>query len=152
MRRAAACPVGPYAIIARALDRDLAGRYPMAADFAADLRRFLGNFPVRARAPRYVCCAQICTAAWGGVFGALLTLVALISAVAITTTQMIEARHQRDFARRQLARAESFNELMGYVLTDAAPAGKPFTVNELLARAAQYCSASVPTMSIALRS
>jgi tetratricopeptide (TPR) repeat protein len=60
----------------------------------------------------------------------------LIGAVAITTSQMIEARHQRDLARRQSARAESFNDLMGYVLTDAAPAGKPFTVNELLARAA----------------
>jgi len=50
--------------------------------------------------------------------------------------QMIETRNERDFARGQLARAESLNELMSYVLSDAAPAGKPFTVNELLARAA----------------
>ena len=125
------------AIIARALDRDVAGRYPMAADFAADLRRFLGNFPVRARRPtRTYVARKFAQRHWGGVLGALLTLVALISAVAVTTSQMIEARQQRDFAHRQLARAESFNELMGYVLTDAAPAGKPFTVNELLGRAA----------------
>jgi serine/threonine-protein kinase len=125
------------AIIARALDRDPARRYPMAADLAADLRRFLGNFPVRARRPTRTYVAQkFAQRHWGGVLSVLLTLIALIGAVAVTATQMVEARHQRDFARRQLARAESLNELMGYVLTDAAPAGKPFTVNELLARAA----------------
>src|SRR5450631_1282595 len=37
------------AIIARALDRDPTRRYSMAADLDADIRRFLGNFPVRAR-------------------------------------------------------------------------------------------------------
>jgi eukaryotic-like serine/threonine-protein kinase len=125
------------AVIARALDRDPARRYPMAADLAADMRRFLGNFPVRARRPtRTYVVRKFAQRHWGGVLGAVLTLIVLIGAVAITTSQMIGARHQRDFARRQLARAESLNELMSYVLTDAAPAGKPFTVNELLARAA----------------
>ena len=123
-------------IIARALDRDPARRYPMAADLAADVRRFLGNFPVHARHPtRTYVARKFAQRHWGGVLSALLTLIVLIGAMAVTTLQMLEARHQRDFARRQLARAESFNELMGYVLTDAAPAGKPFTVNELLARA-----------------
>jgi eukaryotic-like serine/threonine-protein kinase len=125
------------AVIARALDRDAARRYATAADLASDIRRFLGNFPVRARRPtRTYVVRKFAQRHWGGVFGALLTLIVLIGAVAITTTQMVEARHQRDFARRQLARAESLNELMSYVLTDAAPSGKPFTVNELLARAA----------------
>jgi tetratricopeptide (TPR) repeat protein len=109
----------------------------MAADLAADLRRFQGNFPVHARrATRAYVARKFAERNWGGVLGALLTLIVLISAVAVTTLQMLEARHQRDFSRRQLARAESLNELMSYVLTDAAPAGKPFTVNELLARAA----------------
>jgi len=125
------------AIIARALDRDATHRYPTAADLAADIRRFLGNFPVRARRPtRTYVARKFAQRHWGGVLGALLTLIVLVGAVAITTLQMIEARHQRDFARTQLSRAESLNELMSYVLTDAAPAGKPFTVNELLARAA----------------
>ena len=109
----------------------------MAADLAADIRRFLGNFPVHARRNTRTYVARKFTQRhWGGVLSALLTLIVLVGAVAITTLQMVEARHQRDFARRQLARAESFNELMRYVFTDAAPAGKPFTVNELLARAA----------------
>jgi eukaryotic-like serine/threonine-protein kinase len=125
------------AIIARALERDPVHRYPMAADLAADIRRFLGNFPVTAqRSTRRYVVRKFSQRHWGGVLGAFLTLAFLICAVAITTSQMIEARHQRDFARRQLARAESSNELMSYVLTDAAPGGKPFTVNELLARAA----------------
>ena len=125
------------AVIARALDRDPARRYRTAADLAADIRRFLGNFPVRARRPtRTYVARKFAQRHWGGVLGALLTLIVLIGAVATTTLQMVDARHQRDFARRQLARAESLNELMSYVLTDAAPAGKPFTVNELLARAA----------------
>jgi tetratricopeptide (TPR) repeat protein len=125
------------AVIARALDRDPTRRYPMAADLAADIRRFLGNFPVRARrATRTYVARKFAQRHWGGVFSALLTLIVLFSAVGVTTSQMIEARRQRDFAGRQLARAESLNELMGYVLTDAAPAGKPFTANELLGRAA----------------
>jgi eukaryotic-like serine/threonine-protein kinase len=125
------------AVIARALDRDPARRYRMAADLAADLRRFLGNFPVNARRPtRTYAARKFAQRHWGGVLGTLLTLIVLISAVVITTSQMIEARHQRDFARRQLSRAESLNELNSYVLTDAAPAGKPFTANELLGRAA----------------
>jgi serine/threonine-protein kinase len=124
------------AIIARALEREPARRYPMAADLAADIRRFMGHFPVRARrSTRTYVARKFAERHWGGVLGALLTLIVLISAVAITTLQMFDARHQRDFARRQLARAESLNELMSYVLTDAAPAGKPFTVNDLLARA-----------------
>jgi serine/threonine protein kinase/tetratricopeptide (TPR) repeat protein len=124
------------AVIARALDRDPARRYPTAADLAADIRRFMGRFPVHARrSTRAYVARKFAQRHWGGVLSALLTLIVLISAVAITTLQMLDARHQRDFARRQLARAESLNELMSYVLTDAAPAGKPFTVNELLARA-----------------
>jgi eukaryotic-like serine/threonine-protein kinase len=124
------------AVIARALERDPTRRYSMASDLAADIRRFMGNFPVHARrSTRTYAARKFAQRHWGGVLSALLTLIVLIGAVAITTLQMLEARHQRDFARRQLARAESLNELMGYVLTDAAPAGKPFTVNELLARA-----------------
>src|SRR5204862_4649955 len=42
---------------------------------------------------------------------------------------------QRDFALRQLSRAEAINDLNSFLLSDAAPSGKPFTVGELLARA-----------------
>ena len=42
---------------------------------------------------------------------------------------------QRDFALRQLSRAEAINDLNVFLLSDAAPSGKPFTVGDLLARA-----------------
>jgi serine/threonine-protein kinase len=125
------------AIIARALDRDPQRRYATAAEFAADIRAFLGNSPVQARpATRAYIAHKFAQRHWGGILSALLVLLVLIGATVVTTLQLIEARHQRDFARTQLARAEALNELNYYVLTDAAPAGKPFTVMDLLGRAA----------------
>jgi tetratricopeptide (TPR) repeat protein len=125
------------AIIARALDRDPARRYATAADFGADVRSFLGNFPVGARpASRAYIARKFAQRHWGGVLSVLLTLLVLTVATIITTLQLFEARRQRDFARTQLARAAALNDLDNYVLMDAAPAGKPFTVNDLLARAA----------------
>jgi len=125
------------AVIARALDRDPARRYATAAEFAADIRSFLGNFPVQARpASRAYVARKFAQRHWVAVLSVLLTLLVLIGATLVTTLQLFEARHQRDFARTQLARAEALNDLDNYVLTDAAPAGKPFTVNDLLGRAA----------------
>jgi tetratricopeptide (TPR) repeat protein len=45
------------------------------------------------------------------------------------------ANVQRDFALRQLSRAEAINDLNSFLLSGAAPSGKPFTVGELLTRA-----------------
>jgi serine/threonine-protein kinase len=125
------------AIIARALNAEPTRRYATATEFAADIRAFLGNFPVQARpATRAYVAHKFAQRHWGGILSVLLTLLVLIGATVITTLQLFEARRQRDFARSALARAEALNELNNYVLTDAAPAGKPFTVNDLLGRAA----------------
>src|SRR5262249_45210353 len=40
-------------------------------------------------------------------------------------------------AFRQLSRAEAINDLNSFLLSDAAPSGKPFTVNQLLGQAEQ---------------
>jgi len=126
------------AVLARALDRDPARRYATAAEFAGDIRSFLGNFPVQARpASRAYVARKFAQRHWGGVLSVLLTLLVLVGATFVTTLQLFEARRQRDFARTQLARAEALNDLDSYVLMDAAPAGKPFTVNDLLGRAAR---------------
>jgi serine/threonine-protein kinase len=125
------------AVIARALEREPAHRYPTATELVADIRAFLANLPVSARlATRAYVAHKFAQRHWGGILTALLTVLLLIGATVVTTLQMLEARRQRDFARTQLARAEALNELDNYVLTDAAPAGKPFTVNDLLRRAA----------------
>jgi serine/threonine-protein kinase len=125
------------AVIARALERDPARRYATATEFAADIRAFLDNCPVSAQpATRVYLARKFARRHWGGILTALLTLLVLIGATVVTTLQMLEARRQRDFARAQLARAEALNELNTYVLTDAAPGGKSFTVMDLLGRAA----------------
>lgn len=125
------------AIIVRSLSRDCAHRYVTAAELAADLRSFLGNFPVQAREPtRLYVAKKFARRHWGGILAALLIAFVLIGGSLITALNMLEARRQRDFALAQLARAEGLDELNQYILSGAAPVGKPLTVNDLLARAA----------------
>jgi eukaryotic-like serine/threonine-protein kinase len=124
------------AIIARALSRDPARRYPTAADFAGDLRAYLGNFPVQARPPtRAYIAHKFAQRHWGGVLSVVLTLLVLLGATLVTTLQTLEARRQRGFALAQLGRAEAINDLNFYVVNDAGPAGQPVTAKGLLARA-----------------
>lgn len=124
------------AIIARALSREPAQRYPTAAEFAADLRAHLEDFPVRARpATRAYVARKFAQRHWGGVLSVVLTLLVLLAATVVTTLQTLEARRQRGFALAQLGRAEAINEFNSYVVNDAGPAGQPVTVRGLLARA-----------------
>jgi tetratricopeptide (TPR) repeat protein len=124
------------AIIARALNRDPTRRYTTAAEFAADARAFLGNFPVRARpaTPAYIA-HKFAQRHWGGVLSVTLTVLMLLAASIITTLQTLDARKERDFARMQLGRAEAINDLNYYVVNDAGPAGQPITARGLLGRA-----------------
>ena len=62
-------------------------------------------------------------------------LMAIVAGTAGTLIQARTAREQRDFAFRQLTRAEAINDLDNFILTDAAPSGKPLRLNELLERA-----------------
>ncbi len=124
------------AIIARALSRDPALRYATAAEFAADLRAYLENLPVRARpATRAYVARKFAQRHWGGVLSVVLTLVVLLSATVVTTLQTLEAWRQRNFARMQLGRAEAINDFNYYIVNDAGPAGQAVTVRGLLARA-----------------
>jgi len=124
------------AVIARALNRDPAHRYPTAAELAEDLRAFLSNLPVRARpATRAYVAHKFAQRHWGGVLSVVLTLLVLLAATVITTLQTLEARRQRDFARLQLGRAEAVNDLNYYVINDAGPAAQPITARGLLGRA-----------------
>jgi len=122
-------------IIARALKKDPAERYSSVAALADDLRRYLRNEPINARpdalAYRGVKFVRRNRAA---VALAMLAAIATVAGITGTWIQMRTARAQRDFALRQLSRAESITDLDNFLLADAVP-GKPFTVEELLARA-----------------
>ena len=123
-------------IVAKALKKDPQERYPSAAAFAADLRAYLAHEPISARPDTLAYRARkfIRRNRIPAVLAAV-AVVAMILGIAGTLMQARRARRERDFAFRQLEHAEAINELQSYVLSDAAPSGKPITVNELLDRA-----------------
>jgi eukaryotic-like serine/threonine-protein kinase len=144
-------------IVAKALKKNPQERYVSVTAFADDLRRYLANKPVAARpdsfryrATKFVGRNRVAVA-----FSAL-AIAAICAGVAGTivqaqraTMQAIAAHEQRDradaaaraateerdFALRALSRTEAINDFNGFLLFDAAPSGKPFTVGDLLARA-----------------
>jgi len=125
-------------VLATALKKNPAERYISVAAFAEDLRRYLSHEPISARpdtltyrALKFVLRNRASTAL------AAFALIALLAGVTGTLMQARTARRQRDFALRQLARADRINYLNDFLLTDAAPSGKPLTITNLLERAEQ---------------
>jgi eukaryotic-like serine/threonine-protein kinase len=123
-------------IVAKALKKNPAERYSSATALADDLRRYLKHEPISARPDtlRYHA-AKFARRNRMSVALAAAALVATVAGLVGTLIQARAARNERDFAFGQLARAESINDLNSFVLSDAAPSGKPFTVNDLLSRA-----------------
>jgi len=124
------------AIMLKALRGAAESRYASAAAFAADLRRWLDGKPVEARrgGHRYRM-AKFARRHRVPVISAALAILALAASV---TGILVQSRHaaraamiareQRDFALRQLSRAEAINDLNALLLSDVAPGGRPFTV------------------------
>jgi serine/threonine-protein kinase len=123
-------------IIAKALKKDFSERYPSVTALADDLRRYLKNQPISARPDRLAYrAAKFVSRNRTAVAFATLAVIATLAGVVGTLIQTRTARAQRDFALRQVERSEALNEFHEFLLSDAAPSGKPFTVNELLRRA-----------------
>jgi len=123
-------------ILARALKKEPAQRYSSVTALAGDLRRYLRHEPIAARPDTLAYRAgKFVRRNRAPVALGVLALVASIGGVIGTLLQARTARIERDFALRQLARAETINDLNTFVLSDAAPAGQAFTVDDLLARA-----------------
>jgi serine/threonine-protein kinase len=130
------------AIIARALRREPGQRYATATELAADLRRFLGNFPVEARTltRRYVA-QKFVQRHWGAVLSVVLTLLVLIGATVVTSMQTLEARRQRDRALEEAKRANAQADLTQYILSDQLGRLSPEAESRRLARARQFVAA-----------
>ncbi|MFN2622812.1 MAG: protein kinase [Chthoniobacterales bacterium] len=144
-------------IVMKCLQKDRARRYATANALAMDLERHLNHQPVLARPDtRAYRMAKFVRRHRASATFAAVVFIALIGGLTGTITEARRAtRHaalaetqrrradeqaraanaQRDFALRQLSRAEAINDLNTFVLTDAAPSGKTFTVGDLLARA-----------------
>jgi len=123
-------------IVAKTLKKDPQDRYASVTALADDLRRYLRHDPISAR-PDTVAyrAAKFVRRNRTAVGLATLALAGVISGVVAAIIQAHTARVQRDLAFRQLSRAEAINDLNSFLLSDAAPLGKPFTVNELLEQA-----------------
>ncbi len=144
-------------IVMKCLQKDRARRYETANGLAMDIERHLHHQPVLARPDtRAYRVAKFVRRHRASVTFASLIFLALLAGLTGTITQARRAtqqarleeaqrrradeaaRHanqQRDFALRQLSRAEAINDLNSFLLSDAAPVGKSFTVGDLLARA-----------------
>jgi serine/threonine-protein kinase len=123
-------------IVGKALKKNPKERYASVTAMADDLRRYLRHEPISAR-PDTLSYRSARFVGRNRAAVALATLAFLVSLAGVVGTllQARTARAQRDFALSQLSRAEAINDLNAFVLSDAAPSGKPFTVNDLLARA-----------------
>ena len=144
-------------IVGKALKKQPGERYASATAFADDIRRYLDHQPISARADSLSYrAAKFVRRNRLPVALASAAIVALLAGLAGTLTQAdratrqaklaegesaradSEARlatQQRDFALRELSRAEAVNDFNVFLLADAAPSGKPFTAGELLSRA-----------------
>ena len=123
-------------IVAKAMKKEPRERYSSVTAMADDLRRYLRNEPISARPDTLSYRAiKFVRRNRTAVVLATLAIVATAAGLVSTLMQARTARAQRDFALRQLVRAQSTIEFNEFLLSDAAPSGKPFTVNELLGRA-----------------
>jgi serine/threonine-protein kinase len=123
-------------ILGKALKKIPAERYTSVLAFADDLRRYLENKPVLARPDSLgYRTAKFVRRNLAMVTVGSVALVAVLAGVAAIVIQGRIAQKERDFAFRQLARAHQHDDFLEFLLSDAAPMGKPFTVNTLLDRA-----------------
>jgi serine/threonine-protein kinase len=123
-------------IVAKALKKEPEQRYASAGEMAEDIRRYLNHQPIGARPDTLAYrTAKFVRRNQAAVALASLALLGIAAGVTGTVLQARTARAERDFAFRQLSRAEAINDLQNYVLSNVGPDGRPFTVNDVLARA-----------------
>lgn len=112
-------------IVAKALKKNPQERYASVTALADDLVRYLRNEPISARPDTLTYrAAKFVRRNRAAVALASLAFVATMAGVAGTLVQARRARVQRDFALRQLSRAEAINDLNEFVLSDSPPPGE----------------------------
>jgi serine/threonine-protein kinase len=123
-------------IVAKALKKNPAERYASVTALADDLRRCLRSEPISARPDTLSYrAAKFVRRNRTAVSLATLAIVGTAAGMVGTLFETHTAHMQRDLALHQLSRSQAVVEFNEFLLSDAAPSGKPFTVNELLGRA-----------------
>ncbi|MGB0714446.1 MAG: protein kinase domain-containing protein, partial [Phycisphaerae bacterium] len=133
-------------IVRKALEKDREQRYGTAAEFAADIRRFLKNEPVTARPPstlyQLTKFARRNRALIGGLAA---TILALVVGLTLALFSLLEANRQRDqkqiaLEQKEVALSESyevsrfFNEMFKYATPTEL--GKDVPARQILDKAA----------------
>ena len=120
-------------IVAGALRKAPDDRYPSVTALIDDVRRYLRHEPVSVRAPHWrYRAARFVGRHRTGVSVAAATAALLVTATLVATTQMLEARRQRDAAAFQARRAQASSEFMRYLVTQIGE--RPMTMREVLDR------------------
>ncbi|MCB9854211.1 MAG: serine/threonine protein kinase [Phycisphaerales bacterium] len=108
-------------IAAKAIDKDKSRRYQSAAEFAADIRRYLSDEPISARPPTAVYQLRMFARRNRGlVRGAAIGAAALLVAAVISTQQAFIAMNARDLAQAEETRARHQAYLAGIAAAAAA--------------------------------
>jgi serine/threonine protein kinase len=119
------------AIVSKALRKLPRERYATAAALADDLKRYLQNEPVLARANLATYRIQKFVRRYrAAVVGTAAAVLALIAATAFALYQMREAQIQRDQSREQARRAELQAEFVSLMMSNVGD--KPTTAEQLL--------------------
>ena len=122
-------------VLARSLKKAPEERYASVKEFADDLRRYLNDEPVLARAEntwyrarKFVSRHRV-TVGLGSI-----ALVAILATAGIALREAGEAQAERDRALALSSRNEAVAEFLNILVTEAAATNKPVTVNEMLTR------------------
>jgi serine/threonine protein kinase len=122
-------------IVLKALKKSPAERYHTVEAFAEDLRRYLNDEPVSARADSFAYRAtKFVVRNKLAVFAAAIVLLTVVAAAVISIRQAVEATRQRDRALALAARNEAVVDFVTSMLTEVAPADQPVRVADLIER------------------
>jgi eukaryotic-like serine/threonine-protein kinase len=123
------------AILEMALQGEPGRRYPTAAAFREELVRYLQHEPVNARRGTALYVARKFVARHRvPVIGFAAALISLCATLIFALGQARVAATERDRAFTLAIRNSAVTEFLGMLITEAAEAGKPVTVNDMLAR------------------
>jgi serine/threonine-protein kinase len=123
-------------ILAKAVKKAPEERYTNAVAFADDLRRYLSQEPVTARADTLTYrVGKFVRRHRAAVASVSVGVLALLSLTGVTISQLIDARRQRDEARAQTQRVQAYNTVVTSLLSQVGPGGRALTAEELLDRA-----------------
>jgi serine/threonine-protein kinase len=126
-------------IVMKAMHKDPARRYATASALGDELRRFRDGLPVLARKDSVAYRARkFVTRNRTAVAAAVVVVLALIGATAVSTAQAREAQRQRDVALQEVQRQRALGEMQDVMSGDARNAeGRPMTPRERISLAEQ---------------